>query len=167
MASHQKKSQLWRVTMDENIKTLIGWWKLKGQRESDPFIKFFFFYVCFDAWITAESGQDIDTEKIKWFLESDNCLKSKWPDIQSPITKSWLANLKNLSPIEDMRPNHRGEKTHLNDINNLEEIIWFVYQIRCNLFHGSKNPMDNRDANLIELSGRVLEKWITWAHHEC
>lgn len=153
--------------MDENVKTLIGWWKLKGQRESDPFIKLFFFYVCFDAWVTAESGQDIDTEKIKWFLKNDNCLKSKWPDIQFSVTKSWLANLKNLSPIEDMRSNHRGRKVYLNDTENLEEIIKFIYQIRCNLFHGSKNPMDSKDANLVELSGMILEKWIIWAHHEC
>ena len=109
--------------MDENIKSLIGWWKLKGQRENDPFVRFFFFYVCFDAWVTAESTQDIDTEKIKWFLKHVNCLKSKWPDIQSSVIKSWLANLKNLSPIEDMRRNHRGRKVYLNDTENLEEII--------------------------------------------
>lgn len=153
--------------MDENIKTLISWWKLKGQRESDPFIKFFFFYVCFDAWVTAESGQDADTKKIKWFLENDNCLKSKWSDIQSSITKSWLANLRNLSSIEDMRPNHRGRKVYLNDTENLEEVVNFIYQIRCNLFHGSKNPMNSKDANLVELSGMILEKWIIWAHHKC
>ena len=153
--------------MDENIKTLIGWWKLKGQRENDPFIKFFFFYVCFDAWITAESGKDADTEKIKWFLKNDNCLKRKWPDIQSSITKSWLTGLKGRSPVEDMRPSHRGEKVCLNDIENLEEVIRFIYQIRCNLFHGSKNPMNSKDANLVDLSGRILERWIIWAHLKC
>lgn len=153
--------------MNENIKTLIGWWKLKGQREKDPFTKFFFFYVCFDAWITAESGKDADTKKIKWFLENDNFLKSKWPDIQHSVTESWLISLKNLSPIEDMRLNHRGKKVYLNDIDNLGEIIKFIYQIRCNLFHGSKNPMNSRDSNLVYLSGRLLEKWITWAHLKC
>lgn len=154
--------------MDENIKNLIGWWKLKGQKESDPFIKFFFFYVCFDVWITAESGMDSDRDKIRWFLENDNCLKEHrmgfW---NSSRTQSLLANLRNLSPIEDMRPNHRGELTELNDINNLEEVVWFIYQIRCNLFHGSKDPMNLRDANLVELSGEIFEKWIVWAHHKC
>lgn len=153
--------------MNENIKTLIGWWKLKGQRGRDPFIKFFFFYVCFDAWITTESGKDIDTEKIKWFLENDNCLKERWQDIQGSITKSWVASLGSLSPVEDMRPNHRGEKTYLNDTQSLDEIIKFIYQIRCNLFHGSKSPMNSRDVNLVELSAKILEKWIIWAHHKC
>lgn len=154
--------------IDENIKTLIGWWKLKGQRESDPFIRFFFFYVCFDAWVTAESGEEVDQKKLRWFLDNENCLKSErrgfWT---SSETQSWLNNLKNLSPIEDMRSNHRGELTNLTNINNLEEVILFIYQIRCNLFHGSKDPMNNKDASLVELSGKLLEKWIVWVHHKC
>ncbi|SRR5260221_10919389 len=153
--------------MNETVKTLIGWWKLRGQREKDPFVKFFFFYVCFDAWITALSGEDTDYKKLKWFSDNDNCLKKNWKDIQSSVTKSWLNSLKNLSPVEDMRPNHRGEYKELADIDNLEEVIMFIYQIRCNLFHGSKDPINNRDTNLVELSGMVLEKWISWAYLKC
>lgn len=154
--------------MDESIKYLIGWWKLKGQRESDPFIKFFFFYVCFDAWITSESGIDSDRDKIRWFLTNDNCLKEQRSGFwQASRAQSLLRNLRNLSPVEDMRPGHRGEHRELNDIDNLEEVVWFIYQIRCNLFHGSKDPMNPRDANLVELAGELLEKWIVWAHHKC
>jgi hypothetical protein len=154
--------------MNKNIKTLIEWWMLKGQQERDPFVKFFFFYVCFDAWITAESGKDVDREKLRWFFSTNNCLKECrlgfWGSSQ---TQSLLRGLENLSPIEDMRPTHRGEYKELKDTNNLEEVVYFIYQIRCNLFHGSKNPVNSRDSNLVDLSGRLLEKWITWAHHEC
>ena len=154
--------------MNKNIKALIGLWKLKGQQENDPFVKFFFFYVCFDAWITAESSEDVDTRKLRWFLSTNNCLKKRRLDFwASPQTQSLLKNLKNLSPIEDARPNHRREYKVLRDINNLEEVVHFIYQIRCNLFHGSKNPMDRRDAELVDLSGRLLEQWITWAYHKC
>lgn len=154
--------------MDNNIKSLIGWWKLKGQRESDPFIKFFFFYVCLDAWITAESGEDQDVRKIRWFLDNQNCLKEARADFwSSSQTQSLLNSLKSFSPVKDMRPNHRGEYRELNDIDNVEEVIQFIYQIRCNLFHGSKDPMNSRDTNLVELSGLLLEKWITWAQLKC
>lgn len=155
------------MRVNESIKNLISWWGLKGCRESDPFIKFFFFYICFDAWVTAESGQDSHPRKAKWLLRSDNCLKDRWSEIQSSETKSWLANLKNLSPIEDMRPNHQGGEVCLNDIENLQEVVEFIYQIRCNLFHGAKNPMDNKDQTLVDLSGRLLEKWIILAQHKC
>ncbi len=154
--------------MNKDIKTLIGWWKLKGQQESDPFVKFFFFYVCFDAWITAESGKDVDSEKLRWFLSTNNCLKESRLDFWgSSQTQSLLTSLKSFSPIGDMRPNHRGEYKELKDVNNLEEVVHFIYQIRCNLFHGAKDPMDSRDSNLVDLSGRLLEKWITCAHHKC
>lgn len=154
--------------MDRNIKNLIGWWKLKGETEDDPFIRFFFFYICFDAWITTLSGEEIDTKKIRWFLENDNCLKhSRMGFWNSTQTQSLLNNLKQYSPVFDMRRNHKGQDTKLNDINNLEEVIKFIYQIRCNLFHGSKDPMNDRDKGLVELSGLLLKKWIVWAYEEC
>lgn len=149
--------------MNETIKNLIGWWKLKGQRETDPFVKFFFFWVCFDAWVTAKSGKDNDREKIAWFEHNKNQLKDAWGDILSSKTISWLNELRTLSPIEDMRPGHGGEKTCLVDVGNPTEVIKFIYQIRCNLFHGSKSPMDRRDLNLVELSARILEKWVVWS----
>ena len=154
--------------MNERIKTLIGWWRLKGEQESDPFVKFFFFYVCFDAWITAESSKDADRDKLRWFLSTNNCLKESRLDFWgSSQTQSLLQNLKKCSPIEDMRPNHRGQYRELRNINNLDEVVYFIYQVRCNLFHGSKSPMNSRDTELVDLSGRLLEKWITWACNKC
>lgn len=119
-------------------------------------------------------GLQLNQERIKiarnynGFFDNDSCLKdSKSGFWNSSQTQSLLNNLKNLSPIEDMRPNHRGEYKKLNDTNNFEEVVMFIYQIRCNLFHGSKNPMNDRDANLVEISGLLLEKWINWAYLKC
>lgn len=39
-----------------------------------------------------------------------------------------------------------------NSINSLEDfpgIVWCVYQVRCNLFHGAKRAGDTRDYELI------------------
>lgn len=153
--------------MNQNVKDLIGWLKLYGERETNSFTRFFFFYMCFDAWITAESQKDWDKEKLKWFLSNDNCLKDKWFEVlpASRMT-SLLNNLKNLSPVYDDRPNS-NKKRELSNINNIEEVVWFIYQIRCNLFHGSKNPMTSRHTNLVELSGLILQEWIVWAVLKC
>ncbi len=153
--------------MTESVRSLIGWWKLKGKRETDSFMKFFIFYMCFDAWITVESNKDGDQEKLEWFFRNDTCLKEKWKETQGTRVVSLLNNLKQYSPLEDMRPNHRGRMIYLNDIENFEQVIRFIYQIRCNLFHGAKDPMNNRDAVLVELSAEVLEKWIVWANLKC
>lgn len=153
--------------MTDNVRNLISWWKLKGQRETDYFIKFFFFYVCFDAWITSESNKDSDWEKLNWLFTNDSCLKRQWSEVQSSRVISLLKNLQHYSPLEDMRPGHRNRKVYLDDTENFEQVIRFIYQIRCNLFHGAKDPMNNRDAILVELSAEVLEKWIVWAHLKC
>lgn len=147
--------------MNDNIKDLIGWWKLKGQRERDPFIKFFFFYMCFDAWITAESSEDSDQDKLTWLFSNPSLLRESWKEIQADRVQSLLANLRHYSPIRDMRPG-RDREVPLNDIDDFEQVIRFIYQIRCNLFHGSKNPSSSRDSALVELSAEILEKWITW-----
>ncbi|MBI2018196.1 hypothetical protein HYS96_00650 [Candidatus Daviesbacteria bacterium] len=153
--------------MNQNVKDLIGWLKLYGERETNSFTRFFFFYMCFDAWITAESQKDRDTEKLKWFLSNDNCLKDEWFEVlPSKRMTSLLNDLKTKSPVYDDSPNS-NKKRELNNINNIEEVVWFIYQIRCNLFHGSKSPMTSRHASLVELSGLILEKWIAWAVLKC
>ena len=69
------------------------------------------------------------------------------------------------SPIEDMRPRHRGELRYLADSDNFEQVVRFIYQIRCNLFHGGKSPIERRDADLVVLGGEeFLGKWIREAY---
>jgi hypothetical protein len=36
----------------------------------------------------------------------------------------------------------------------------FIYRIRCNLFHGSKSPVDRKDSRLVGHAGKILEYWI-------
>jgi len=70
---------------------------------------------------------------------------------------------KELSPIQDMRPNSNG-MVYLNDENSLEQTFNFVYQIRCNLFHGAKDIKDARDAELVSRGAKFLrfciDRWM-------
>lgn len=54
--------------------------------------------------------------------------------------------------IADMRPNRLEERyaQEFTDINNFEQFIFSVYQIRCNLFHGNKSPENDADVRLVE-----------------
>lgn len=153
--------------VNDRVKSLIGWWKLRGERESDSFLKFFIFYLCFDAWITSESGEDNDFKKIRWFLNNDNCLKEQWFNIQGVKLRSSLNGLKKESPIRDMRPSMAGVTVKLDDIDNLEQVVGFIYQIRCNLFHGSKSTNNIKDKRLVTLGSKVMEQWIVWAYEKC
>ncbi len=54
--------------------------------------------------------------------------------------------------VADMRPNRRTEinAQSFENLNNFKQFILVVYQIRCNLFHGNKNPDANGDIKLVE-----------------
>ena len=76
------------------------------------------------------------------------------------------AKLKELSPIQDMRPNSNN-MVHLNNENDPEQVFNFLYQIRCNLFHGAKNLKDTRDYELVSRGAKFLRAAIdNWMRSE-
>jgi hypothetical protein len=70
-----------------------------------------------------------------------------------------LDNLSSLSPIPDKRP---GKNNYIN-LNftgrvNVGKIIEYIYQIRCNLFHGGKDLNNPDDEKLVFNAGILLKK---------
>ena len=126
------------------------------------------FYICLDAWMTADSNKDKDTDKLDWLTDEDNHLKSSWDIVSREEEFQLLLNkLLELHEVYDMRPSQRGKKPEiLSDISNFKEVIKFIYQVRCNLFHGGKNPNIERDKELVKYSGLILEKWVEYATKE-
>ena len=151
--------------MKSEVRKSVGWWKDLGTQQSDPFMKFFMFYICLDAWMTSASGEDRDDKKLEWLINTDNPLKEHWAGISSGSGfQSWLNGLHKIGRVEDMRPRHRGEYVELSDINDFEQLMRFIYQIRCNLFHGGKSPVNANDTRLVTLSAKILERWIEWTY---
>lgn len=147
--------------MDPLFKNKLSWWQLKAKKEKDPWVKFFLYYQIFDSYITKYSGSNTDKGKLKWFVESDNSMKNSLPDSWKTKLLPYAKALQSLSPVHDMRPNP-GPDTILNDPENLKEIFDFIYQIRCNLFHGAKDLHDQRDASLVFYGGEFLRTMIDW-----
>lgn len=147
--------------MTEEFKNKISLWKIKATKAKDPWIIFVLYYFIFDAYLTHESQSGEDARKKRWFFDNNNSLKDSFSGCWKTELLPNVLALKSLSPIKDMRP---GSITtvSLNDENNIEEIINFIYQIRCNLFHGSKDIMDSNDANLVFFGGEFLKNAIDW-----
>jgi hypothetical protein len=149
--------------MNSDVRRLISWWEVIGSKEHEIFTKFFMFYMCLDAWMTAESGEDHDKKKLDWLINEDNVLKTHWSGIlNGEQFHSWLNGLKKIGIVNDMRPKNPGPPKELTDVYDFEQVIRFIYQIRCNLFHGSKSPVDSNDRALVRCSAKILEKWIQW-----
>src|SRR3990167_10026610 len=149
--------------MNQETRTLISWWKVKAENEHDPFIKFFIFYMCLDAWMTSESQAERESGKLNWLINTDNDLKTYWEEVKpNKHFQSWLNGLRKQEKIENMHPRHRGKNVSLTDTNNFGQVMKFIYQIRCNLFHGGKSLVNTNDRNLVHWSGKILERWIEW-----
>ncbi|MBU2483431.1 MAG: hypothetical protein KJ760_20285 [Proteobacteria bacterium] len=153
--------------MNERVKNSVSWWILKEHNlqyphnaGKDVFIAFFIYYMCLDAMLTAESGIDSDSGRLKWLIRTKNELRQAFED--DALDKSSLSELKRLSPVYDMRPGHLTESVALNDIGNFKEVVDFIYQIRCNFFHGGKSLQENRDIEIVTYAGKFLEKWIKY-----
>lgn len=139
----------------------LSFWYSKAKREKDPWVRFLLYYIIFDAYITQYSGQNKDAEKLKWFIENSNSLRDSLSDSWTTKLLPEVNALKSFSPIQDMRPNPSAD-TVLKDTDSYKEIFNFIYQIRCNLFHGSKDLRDSRDSNLVFHGGQFLKFMIDW-----
>jgi len=155
--------------VSEDFKARMAWWNLKLKNLKlriweDPWLDFMVCWMVLDAYLTEISQCDGDIQKLKYFYNNKSDFKGY---IQNKSSLSGcVAKLKELSPVDDMRPNSK-DRAYLVDASNIEEVFNFMYQIRCNLFHGAKNIKDYRDAELVRRGVKYLrETIIAWVNEE-
>lgn len=144
-------------------------WKRKSDREDDPYIKFFILYMIFNAWLSAEvqlCGIDArtDRQKLDWLKRSNSGLTLYWSkcDLDSELCQDLLElkfvrNMRNGGHVEN------NDLQHIGDLYNFNKIVEFVYQVRNNLFHGSKPyHLEGRNHRLVRSSSEILNIWIEY-----
>lgn len=144
------------------MRDLVVCWHERAQREDDYVSKFVFLWFCFNAWLAYESDQDSDRRMIDW-LKAPHARKSQLRIAFNQASRSKQFTycselLFELSPIADgagRRPN-----VHIESAEGFEGIVEGVYRVRCNLFHGNKDPNSSRDEDLVRACGQILVEWI-------
>lgn len=149
--------------INQGFKERMAWWYFKLNNVKlkiwqDPWLDFMSCWMIFDAYLTEISQSGLDRDKLNYFYKNKCDFKDrillKWNSLSGYAVK-----LKELSPIQDMRPNS-NKAVSLNDEKDLEQVFNFVYQIRCNLFHGAKDIKNPRDAELVRLSAKFMRASI-------
>ena len=146
--------------MNEESMLLIASWKQRSIGERDSYVKFFILYMCFDAWLTASSGVEREKDKRRWLINSDEQIKFHWSELSAQNES--VQALVRVGTVENMHPLHRGSLTRLNSAEDLGELLTFLHQIRCNLFHGGKSPINITDRNLVANGAAILDIWVTF-----
>ena len=143
---------------------IIRKWYEKAQNAEDPFDKFIYLWIAFDAFATNYSEKEWP-KQIRKSIEKDPMLTNCYISLMKNNHFSRkIRELQKLCPVYDTRKKFRNDPRHsvtLSDPNNFEELINVIYKIRNNLFHGGKSPDEERDKELVSLAFNILDKFST------
>lgn len=159
--SYEKLSYTADKEVIQNI--INNWSKLsKGEQLEEAdfnlFIKFISLWVTFNAiYELTCSSVGGDRNKVRAF--------SKLPEAQAihlELMKgtSYKQAVDILSEKGILKLPNRSSRQEISDINNLEEVLLCVYQVRCNLFHGGKTPEDPRDREVVGAAYTIVSSLI-------
>lgn len=130
--------------------------------EGDKFISL---WIAFNGWMKRNFGEEKSDrdliervkkfQNIKGVFETLKSGNNEFFETLEELSKHSIANMKFIKKSNEIK---RYDGT-------FESLIEAVYQIRCNLFHGRKNPVeDNKDYKLVCLAYDILlllfEKYI-------
>ena len=148
--------------MTMGVYKLVRVWAEKGKQERDVFSKFIFYYFCFNALTAHFSQEDRDRAMLNWIYANDNPIKTEFGKLveANDYFQNSLTTLKGYGKVYDNRKKYQQKFVEVKDIKNINEVLDVVYQIRCNLFHGSKSPSEVRDQKLASTASRILGKLV-------
>jgi len=150
-------------------------WFEKAQRNSNQddieevMDKFFSLYVSYNAIYSQLGSGDRNcaTTKMGEYLERedirilDNC-KNDIKELIKPIEEGSFYIYGNESTLDYKNDEQILEKINEfinDDIRNYKSVLNFIYGLRCNMFHGSKDIIAEQKS-LLNPANKVLEKLV-------
>lgn len=137
---------------DRNI--ALEWYQYGLEHKDDFFMRFMMHWIAFNWLYSSEDGLS-ERDKIKSYYER-NYKRFKYDPFGSVDINIFLE-----SPIYDGKtalPNvqdYEGVRS-----GNAKSLLMSIYQVRCNLFHGSKSLRIDRDRDLVRASANILEGYL-------
>ncbi len=170
-----------------NYKDLINNWHHKATEE-DYFSKYVFEYLAFIAYLKTQLfGSDNTDRSVIQTLKQNNKIKEKylkkiqknpelrndWELIKNELDQTRLGNVsRNLNSVQEIKwwncsHNNLSEQTQeeeeklkgvIHSLEDWENMVEFWYSIRNNLFHGAKNPENERDQFAVKYGYSTLKE---------
>lgn len=143
-------------------KEFISGWIEKGNREENEYNKFFSYYVALN-YLYNHEFEDEQNEKTRLALfiaDTIGLFEFKINMLDYPtLIERQLINMQTSKPCKYYKLERVKQ-------NNLIDIFLMIYQIRCNLFHGGKELLADRDLNLISEANKILKSFLVqYAEH--
>lgn len=173
LGQHKWEKELSRTDLEKY--SFTDWYNF-GIEHNDPFfVKFVALWMAFNERFSLikrpksskeENYHDYsERTKINIYCENNEKIIESVHQLvwTSPFIKIFLE-----SGVKDMRAGYLT-KDNENDFKKLtreegieqsKALFQTIYQVRCNLFHGSKSPDDKRDINLVRCAGEIMEIYM-------
>ena len=143
----------------------LEWYNYGLQRGDDAIVKFMMHWIAFN-WLYGEYkyGREMnETQAIREFcryhykkLSRYNAFKTKEINIfmEGPVM-SIASGMMTDEGTRDYKKVVRGE-----GLERITALLLTIYRVRCNLFHGSKSLMIQRDRDLVHAASVLLEGYL-------
>lgn len=135
-----------------NSERIIKAWVNKGDLESDDFSKFICYWVAFNCWLYTSTNEVRDREALSILYQKQHLYKN-FPQLVV-ANKLVFEQFLSIGTIINNRIPDR--QTFVRNATEFNEVVDMLYEIRCNLFHGSKLDTDTRDREVVEASTPIL-----------
>ncbi|MEA4873405.1 MAG: hypothetical protein VB076_11435 [Synergistaceae bacterium] len=110
-------------------------------------------------WLYSECGNEYEWENIQFFCRKNLRILSTFDAFNTDEIKIF-----EQKPVMNGKTANVGvhQKKRFVGVNNkdIENLIMTLYQVRCNLFHGSKSLHNPRDVDLVRASSVILEGYL-------
>jgi hypothetical protein len=147
--------------MGSDKKDIVLKWYYRSKL--DYFDSYINLFISYNAWFAKATGETSDRNAINKLKERndiwDEYLAGEVLQDLEPIA-SQISALTNERPLQNLT----GGNTHwdgiMKDSKDWPSLIEFWYRVRCNIFHGSKTPEDDREVLIVELAYKSLEVFM-------
>lgn len=165
------EKELGRLDLENS---LMNWYNF-GIEHNDPFfVKFVALWMSFNELYMEFPGldkyknrDDIEYKKIDEICESEEYY-SKIESVHEKVFNSPFIEIFKKGIVRDMKAGtdtnynkkHYRELMNKTGIEQTKALFQTIYQVRCNLLHGSKTPDEKRDIELVRCSGEIMEIYM-------
>lgn len=136
----------------------LDWYKYGLERNDDFFSRFIMHWIAFN-WLYAECNEDRERDGIRAFCRNNAEKLRKYDAFSTEAIKVFLEE-----PVKDSRsglqPYHEKQFQQIKTKQSITDLFLSMYQVRCNLFHGSKSIYCERDVALVRASAELLEGYL-------
>jgi hypothetical protein len=174
--------------MDPETRDLVGELLAEGARDPSVFMSFVHCWMAFNGWMASVTEKETDADMIKAFASDERLMRafdrvmadfpafresvlrfsSHWPvlnvkDARKKVGREAALQLdaeqyRNLCLQKKVKQQPAAWQVGIEP--SWEQLLRVVYQVRCNLFHGTKSPTNFRDRELVVSSNQIVRQFL-------